>query len=133
MPVSGVPISGSFVHLVFEPKIRATVLTLVISACLIFYIAAGIIASVVMAVLLAVAVVLIVALLAVVLKQRKQIQRLAVVPPRHVTAQSVYDDVTAQSIYDDVTAQSIYDDVTDIAERQNIELTENTAYGKFNN
>ena len=81
----------------------------------IFYISAGLIASVVMAVLLAVADVFIVVLLAVALKQRKQIQRLAVVLPRHVTEQSIYDDVT------------------DIAKGQNIELTENIVYGKFNN
>ena len=71
--------------------------------------------SVVMAVLLAVAVAFIVALLAVVLKQRKQIQKLKVVPPPHVTPQPIYDDIT------------------DIAERQNIELTENTAYGQLSN
>ena len=83
----------------------------------IFYIATGLIVSVVMAVLLAVAVVFIVALLAIVLKQRKQIQRLAVVPPPHVTC----------------AAQSIYEDVTDITKGQSIELTENIVYGKFNN
>ena len=89
---------------------RATVLTPVNSAS--FFLAAGVIGSVVMAVLLALAVVFIVALLAVVLKQRKQIQRLAVVLPSHVTPQPIYDYVT------------------DNAERQNIELTENTAYGR---
>ena len=77
-----------------------------------FFLAAGVIVSVVMAVLLAVAVVLIVVLLAVVLKQRKQIQKLKVVPPPHVTPGPIYDDVT------------------DIAKRQNIELTENAAYGR---
>ena len=79
---------------------------------LVFSLAAGVIVFVVMAVLLAVAVVFIVVLLAVVLKQRKQIQRLTVVPPLHVTPQPIYDYVT------------------DVAERQHIELTENTAYGR---
>ena len=80
----------------------------------VFPLAAGVIVSVVMAVLLAVAVAFIVVLLAVVLKQRKQIQTLTVVPPNHITPQPIYDDVT------------------DIDERRNIELTENTAYGQFN-
>ena len=68
-----------------------------------------------MAILLAVSVVLIVVLLAVVLKQRKQIQRQAVVAPPHFTAESIYDDVT------------------DIPKGQHIELTENIVYGKLDN
>ena len=68
-----------------------------------------------MAVLLAVAVVLIVALLAVVLKQRKQIQRLTDIPSPYLIPQPIYDNVT------------------DVAVRRNIELTENAAYGQFSN
>ena len=73
-----------------------------------------VIVSVVMAILLAVAIAFIVVLLFVILKQRKQLQNLTAEPPLHVTSQPIYEDVT------------------DSANRQNIELTGNLAYGRCN-
>ena len=73
-----------------------------------------VIASVVMAILLAVAIVFIVALLCVILKQRKQPQKLTVDPPLHDTSQHIYEDVT------------------DSANGQNIGLTGNLTRGQFN-
>ena len=73
-----------------------------------------VIVSVVMAVLLAVAIVFILVLLAVVLKQRKQIRTLTVVPPLHATLPPTYENVS------------------DIAGAINVELTENVAYRQLN-
>ena len=76
---------------------------------------AVVIVSVVMGILVAVALVVILALLAVVLKQRKHIQKLTMAPSFHVPPQPAYEDIA------------------DVIGKQNIELTRNVAYGQVKN